>query len=104
MLKTLNIELIKSRKSRIKADGNGGNKYDSRNELNIKSKINNGEIDDNEIWDNRVAKEKNYQKTWKTFKSKKTLRFLVFFNSGTRLAFTKLKQAFMKLQFSTTLI
>ena len=57
-------------------------------------------VDGNKVRDNEIAKKKNYQKIskfQKMSKSKKMIRFLGFLIFGTKLAFTKLKQVFVKI-------
>ena len=61
------------------------------------SEFDSGEVDGGKIEDDEV--EKKVQKTFKSktlSKSKKTVGSLDFFTLGTKLAFTKLKQAFFK--------
>ena len=94
MLKTLSTKSAKPKKRGV------GIGSDNRAEQDISeidgSGIDNIEVDGNEIRDNEV--EKKSQKTSKSknlFKSKKTIG-LDFFTLRTRLAFIKLRQAFVK--------
>ena len=87
MLKTLSIELPKSRKSKIKVGVNDRDKLNGRNEFgNIE--VSGNKVEEKKVEDNQVARKKNHQKM---SKSKKTVSFSDFFTAGTRLAFTKLK-------------
>ena len=56
-----------------------------------KSKLNGGKVDCNEVEDDKVGK-----KVQKLSKSKKTVGSSDFFTFGAKLAFTKLRQAFLK--------
>lgn len=60
MLKTLNIKSVKLKKTRIRISGNGINKNDGKTKLDVKDEFDGNKIDDNEIRDNKVAKEKNH--------------------------------------------
>ena len=68
MLKALSIKSIKPKKSRVKIGKNGRDELDSRAKLNGRAKLNcrdevgNVRFDSKEIRDNKIAKEKNYQK------------------------------------------
>ena len=87
----------KSAKPRKDGAGVGADNKDEHNgsELN-RSGIDNVEVDGGEVRDNEI--EKKCQKTSKSknlSKSKKTVRS-DFLTAGARLAFTKLRQAFVK--------
>ena len=90
MLKTLNTELAKPRKSGI---GIGSSRKVRRDRSEIDGdKVNGSEFEDNEI-------EKKVQKTSKSknlSKSKKTIGSSDFFIPGAKLVFTKLRQVFFK--------
>ena len=94
ILKTLSIELAKSKNDRV---GVGGDSRVGRNGSEIdESRMNNVEVDGGEVRDNKVRK-----KGRKTFKSKNLSKFKKtvesdVFTPGARLAFTKLRQAFVK--------
>ena len=97
----LNIEDFKGTQSltRLEKDGvgvsNSSRAKRDKSELD-RSKIDNNEIDDSEVGDDKF--EKNVQKLSKSknlFKSKEIVR-LNFFIFGARLAFTKLRQVFVK--------
>ena len=87
MLKILkSIESISQlRTDRVGIDDNGRVKCDGRRKFGS-SKICDGEVDSNEVVDNKV-RENDQQ----LFKSKKMVESLDIFISWTRLAFTKLR-------------
>ena len=62
------------------------------------SSIKNGgnKVNGNKVGDNKIGKNQKLSKSKKLFKSKKTLRSLNFLTSGAKLAFIKLRQAFVK--------
>ena len=87
-------------KNKVKVDDNGRTERD--NKCKLGSEVNNGEINQSKIRDNKVGKKdqkmsksKNLFKFKKLSKSKKTLESN-FFTLGARLAFTKLRQTFVK--------
>ena len=91
------IKLAKPKKSITRVGNNSKEKHGNRAKLGDRDKVGGSEIDDNKVDNNNVAEEKNHQKISKfkkLFKPKKTK--LCFFIFKTRLAFTKLKQAFVK--------
>ena len=96
MLKTSrNIESItRPRKSRTGIDN------DSKAKCDGKCKLNNGEIGGDEVGSNKIGDdefEKNDQKTSKSKKLSKSKKMeSSFLTSGARLAFIKLRQAFVK--------
>ena len=75
--------LTRSEKGKVGAGGNSKARH-NRSELN-RSKVDGGEVGDDEV----------KKKVQKLFKSKKMVR-LDFFTAGAKLAFTKLRQAFVK--------
>lgn len=85
ILKISNTKSAKPKNDRVEVDNDGKDKYNDEIELDGRS-----EVDDNKIGDNRVAKEKNHQKTGKMSKYKKTIRSLDFFTFGAKLVFIKL--------------
>ena len=90
----MDIKSAKPRKGIVRV-GNSRRARRNGSELD-RNKIDNGEIDGSEIRDNEVGK--RVQKLFKSknfSKSKKTVG-LDFFTLGARLAFTKLRQAFVK--------
>ena len=95
MLKTLSIKLTKLRK------GGVGVSSDSRARRS-QSKIDGSGMDDVEVDSNEVEVDEFGKKVQKLSKSKnlskpkKTVRSLDFFTFGTKLVFTKLRQAFIK--------
>ena len=93
MLKTSNTKSVKPKKSIIGVDSNSKEVYYDRAELDDKDKIGSIEVDSDKVEDNDIAKIKNHQKL---SKSKNRKRFSGFFISRTRLAFTKLRQVFVK--------
>ena len=84
--------IIKLEKDKVKIGGNGRVERDSKYEFGDGEFVSN-EVDGSIIKNNKVAEEKNYQKT---SKFKKLVRSSDFFISRTRLAFIKLKQIFVK--------
>ena len=96
MLKTLkNTEsLTRPGKSGVGVGGDSKAGHDG-NELN-RSKVDNSEVDGNEVRNNEVGKKvQKLSKSQNLFKSKKTIGS-DFFTLKARLAFTKLRQAFVK--------
>lgn len=83
------FKLTKSWKNRIKIDNK------NRNKLNNRNKVSGNKISNNKVGDNKVLKRKNHQKKSK-FKQIISFVTLVFFTLGARLAFSKLKQVFIK--------
>ena len=95
MLKTLSTELAKPKKSGV---GVGGNSKAGRGQSKIDgSEMNNVEVDGSEVEVDEVGKKiQKLSKSKNSSKSKKTVKFLDFLTSGAKLAFTKLRQAFIK--------
>ena len=99
MLKTSSTNSAKPRKSRVGVGDDSKTGY-NRSRLDG-SKLDRSKVDGNEVDRGEVKKDevgKKVQKTSKSknlSKSKKTIR-LGFFILGARLAFTKLRQAFIK--------
>ena len=93
---SVSTKLARPGKSKLKVDGNGRDEFNKRNKFDNRGKVGINKVNSNEVKDNKVTKEKNYQKTRKKFRSKKTRKSLDFFISKTRLTFTKLKQVFIK--------
>ena len=89
MLKTSSIESAEPRKSGVKVGGNG-RAGRGRSEIDG-SRMDNVEVDGGEVEVDEVGK-----KVQNLSKSKKTVRSLDFLTLGTKLAFTKLRQAFIK--------
>ena len=87
MLKTSSTESAKPREGRVKVGVN------DEGELNGRNEVGGGEVEHEEVGDDEVARKKNHQKT---SKSKKTIRSSDFLTPGARLAFTELRQAFVK--------
>ena len=99
MLKTLSTNSAESRKSRVGVGGDSKAGRNGRYEFDG-IEICNDKIDDevdNEFRKKgqKTSKSKNLFKSKKLSKSKKTIE-LDFFTLGTRLAFTELRQAFVK--------
>lgn len=80
----------------MKVDGNGRDEHGSKTELDGRDEVDNGKVNGSEVGNNEIAKEKHHQKTRKTFKSKKMIRFSDFFTFGARLAIIKIRQVFIK--------
>ena len=95
MLKISSTESTKLRKGGV---GVGGNNKAGRGGSEIdKSRIDNIEIDGGEVKVDEVGKKVHKTSKSKNLsKSKKTVRSLDFFTFGAKLAFTKLRQAFLK--------
>ena len=94
MLKTSNTELAEPKKGRIGFGGDSRARR-GRNEID-RSGMDNVKVDDGEVEVDEVGKKgqkTSKSKNWS--KSKKTIR-LDFLTPGARLAFTKLRQAFVK--------
>ena len=89
ILKTSNSKLAESWKARIRVGGESRARRDGR------YKLDENEINNNEIDDELGKKSQKTLKSKKLFKSKKTVRS-DFSISGARLAFSKLRQAFLK--------
>ena len=79
-------------KSRIEVDDNSRAKRNDKYKLGG-SEIYGGMIDISKVRNNKVAKKEDYQKM---SKPKKLVRSSDFFTSRARLAFTKLRQVFVK--------
>ena len=99
MLKSLSTESAEPRKSRVGVSDNSKTGRDGRCKLD-RSGICNNEVDekvDNEVRkkDQKISKSKNLFKSKKLSRSKKMIRSDVF-TPGARLAFTELRQAFVK--------
>ena len=89
MLKTSSTKSAKPRKSGV---GVGGDNRAGCGQSEIDgSRMDNVEVDGGEIEVDKVVK-----KVQNSSKSKKTIRSLDFFTPGAKLAFTKLRQAFIK--------
>ena len=98
MLKTSKCiqSTIYPKKSRVGVSDDGKAKRDSKYKLND-GKVDSSEVKNNEVGDDEVGKKD--QKMSKFIKSsmfKKMVGFLNFFTLRTRLAVTKLRQAFVK--------
>ena len=102
MLKTLKSteSLTKPKKGRVEIDVDNRAGY-NESELD-ESEIDNGEVDSNKVGDNKISKKgqktsksKNLFKSKNLSKSKKMVKS-DFFTLRARLAFTKLRQAFVK--------
>ena len=93
MLKTLSTKLAKPWKSRIGIDCNNRHENNKRTKLDSRDEISNNKVNSNKIGEDKIIEEKNHQKT---SKFKKTVRFSDFFTPKARLAFTKLRQVFVK--------
>ena len=96
MLKTSSTKSIKPRNSIVRVNNNR-KEYNNRVEPFSKNKGDGGEIDSNEVENNKVGK--NYQKMSKSkklSKSKKIIGSLDFFTSRIIQAFIKLRQACIK--------
>ena len=98
MLKTLgNTEsMTRPKESGVGIDGN--NKVERNDRCkNDGSEIGGNEVDGGEIGDNKIGKKgQKISKSKKSSKSKKTVRSLDFLTQKARLAFTILRQAFVK--------
>lgn len=80
MLRTLvSAELTKLGKSRVKFSNNSRDELNGKSEFNGKNKFDDYKVDSDKVGDNKVTEEKNYQKTRKISKSKKTIRFFGLF-------------------------
>ena len=88
-------ELAKSKKDKFEIDSNSKNKLNSKKKLDGRNEIGDNKVGNNEISDDELEEKKNYQKI---FKSKKMVSFILldFLISKNRLAFLKLRQAFIK--------
>ena len=84
--------IIQLKKDKVGVDIDGKAKSRGRYKFN-NYEFNCSEIEGNEVGDDKVPKEKNYQKM---SKSKKTIRSSDFLSLGAKLVFTKLKQVFVK--------
>ena len=85
--------MLKTAKRRKGGDGVGGNSRVGRGG----SEIDGNEVDGDEIEVDEVGKKvQKLSKSKNLSKSKKTVRFLDFLTSGAKLAFTKLRQVFLK--------
>ena len=94
MLKISNTKLAKPRKGRVGIGGNSRARLDG-NEID-KSKMDNVKVDGSKVRDNKVGKKgRKTSKSKNLSKSKKTVES-DFFTPGARLAFIKLRQAFVK--------
>ena len=83
-------------KGRVKVGGNSRAGYDGRYKFD-RSKIDDGEIDGYKDGDNEIGKKGHkMSKSKNLFKSKKTVEYSDFLILGVRLAFTKLRQAFIQ--------
>ena len=86
---------IRCREGKVEFASNS--KAEHNNKYKLGGKVDKSKIDDGKIEDNEIRK-KN-QKTSKSknlSKSKKTIEFSNFFTTAARLAFTKLRQVFVK--------
>ena len=91
MLKTSSTKSIIPKKGRVEIGSNDKDEHNSRTELNDRGGVGDGEVDSNKVEDNKVAEEKNHQKTRNTFKFKNMVKSLDFFTLKARLPFTKLR-------------
>lgn len=89
--------MSKTKKGRVKVNGDGRSEVNSRDKVNdIKigsNKLKDDKVEDKDVGDNEVTKNENL---WKTYKFKKMISFSHFFNAKARLAFTKLRKLFIK--------
>ena len=77
--------------------GVGGSRAGCKRSKLDGSKLHDNEVDNGEIEDNEVGeKVRKKSKSKNSSKSKKTVRSLDFLTPGAKLAFTKLRQAFLK--------
>ena len=93
MLKTLNTELAKPRKG-VVGFGGGGRAGRDIGKLD-KSRIDNVEVDGGKVRNNEVRK-KSQKETSKNLSKSKKIVELDFLTLRARLAFTKIRQAFVK--------
>ena len=94
MLKTLSTKSAKLRKGRAGVGGDNRARCD-RSKIDG-SEMDNVKIDDSKVRDNEVGKKgRKTSKSKNLSKSKKTVK-LDFFTSRAKLAFIKLRQAFLK--------
>ena len=95
------MKILGSTESTIQP-GKGGARVnnESKAKRNNRYKLDSGEIDSNEIDSNEIKNDKVEKNDQKTSKSKKLFKFkkteLSFFIFKARLAFTKLRQLFVK--------
>ena len=102
MLKTLNTKSVEPKKGVVRVDI-GKKKYSNRAQPVDRDKsdgaeVGGAEIDSNKIDNNNIAEEKNHQKTSKSKNclSLKRRNWAFLHPELLRLAFTKLRQAFVK--------
>ena len=78
----------KPTKGIVRFGDNNKKKHGNKTELDSRDKIGGNKVNNNKFEENKVTKEKNYQKT---FIFKKSIRSSDFLFLGARLAFIKLK-------------
>ena len=89
MVKTLSNELAEPKKSGVKVGGNNKAKRD-------KSEIDEGEVDGGKVEDNEVEKKVQKTSKFKNLSKSKTVGSSDFLIPRAKLAFTQLRQAFLK--------
>ena len=88
--------ITQSKKSGAKIGGDGKADYDGRCKLDI-IEIGDDKVDGSEVVKDEIRKkDQKLSKSKKSSKSKKAIKFSDFFTSKAKLAFTKLRQAFVK--------
>ena len=95
MIKTFNTESIETWKGIVGVIADSKKEHGDIAELVVRHEVGGNELGSNKV-DDEVGKNQKMSKSKKLSKSKKTIGSLDFLTLGAKLAFTKLRQAFLK--------